>query len=291
MIWNVLFNSLPIGSVYAILALGYSLIFATSGLLNFALGDAVMIGGFVGLTVRSQWEGSFLSAAVAGMAAAALISFLVERFLIRPLIHYNAKPINLLICTLGVAVVLRNGALRVWGPDVRIMEPLFKSSVFQLGPIRVDPQYVFIFWTGLLLMLALYLFIARTRMGRAMRALSQDRRAAALMGVDVDRYVSLAFVLSGAIAGAAGVMLAPILFVTSTMGAVLGMKGFVSAMVGGMGKLEGAVIGGMLLALVEALGASALRSGYRDAVAFAILILVLWLRPSGILSRTVQEKI
>jgi branched-chain amino acid transport system permease protein len=288
---TLLVNSLSIGSVYALIALSYSLIFSTSSLLNFALGDVVTIGAFVGITVFYSVSSSFPLAAVAAVLTSALVCLLMERFLLRSMIRTGASSLGLLIVTLGVSIVLRNAALRVWGPEAHVLPSILGGTYYQLGSFRVDPQYLFIFVAGVSLMAALHLFLSFTRPGRAMRAVAQDRRAASLMGVDVNGFVALSFALSGAVAGAAGILMAPILFITASMGSVIGLKGFVAAVVGGLGNLQGAIAGGLLLAIVEALGAGVLRSGYRDAVAFAVLILVLWLRPGGVLSRHTAEKV
>ena len=278
-----LLNGLPIGAVYALVALSYSLIYACAGVLNWSQGDMVMLGAYLAYTLVRRAGMGFVPSMVSSMVLVAVVGALVERGVLRSLRRRGAPPINVVIGTLGVAIVLRNLALIVWGPDAQPFPSPVGSGTILVGSLPLVPQDLVVVAVGLILM-------RFTKEGKALRAVAQDRMAAALMGIDVARSDSVAFAASAALGAAAGVLIAPLFFITFNMGGGIGLKGFVAAVVGGLGNVPGAIAGGFILGLTEALAGGKISSGYRDAISFAVLILVLWLRPSGLLSRPSRQR-
>lgn len=286
-----LLNGLPIGATYALIALGYSLIYASAGVLNWAQGDMAMLGAYLAYTLNRIVGLGFLPSMLAAMACAALVGTLVERGVLRPLRRRASPSINLIIATLGVAIIARNLALIVWGPDPQLFPSPVGSRIVSVGSLNLLPQDLLIVGVAIFLMLLLQYFLRFTREGKALRAVAQDRMAASLMGIVVERSDSVAFATSAALGAAAGILIAPLFFVTFNMGAVIGIKGFVAAVVGGLGNIPGAIAGGFVLGLTEAVAGGKISSGYRDAISFGVLILVLWLRPSGLFSRVNRAKV
>ena len=284
-------NGLPIGAIYALVALGYSLIYAASGVLNWSQGDMVMLGAYVGFTVFSILKLGFTSALLLAMVAVAFLGVLVQYTILRPLRERKAPPINVVIATLGVAIICRNLALGIWGPDPQILPSPVSSRPFSLAGVSVTPQDILVLSVGITLMLILHFFLKNTREGKALRAVAQDRYAAQLMGIDPERSDAVAFAASAGIGAAAGILVAPIFFVTFNMGASVGLKGFVAAVIGGLGTIPGAIAGGFFLGVVESLAGGLISSGYRDAITFALLIVVLWLKPSGLFLRKNRQKV
>lgn len=273
------------------IALGYSLIYASAGVLNWAQGDMAMLGAYLAYTLNRIVGLGFLPSMLAAMACAALVGTLVERGVLRPLRRRASPSINLIIATLGVAIIARNLALIVWGPDPQLFPSPVGSRTVSVGSLNLLPQDLLIVGVAIFLMLLLQYFLRFTREGKALRAVAQDRMAASLMGIVVERSDSVAFATSAALGAAAGILIAPLFFVTFNMGAVIGIKGFVAAVVGGLGNIPGAIAGGFVLGLTEAVAGGKISSGYRDAISFGVLILVLWLRPSGLFSRVNRAKV
>ncbi len=284
-------NGLPIGAVYALVALGYSLIYASAGVLNWSQGDMVMLGAYIGYVLYRLLGINFVVSLGISMGAAALIGMLVERSVLRPLRKRQAPAINVVIATLGVAIIARNIALVIWGPDAQAFPSPVDSSPLRLGNLSIIPLDILIVSVGLVLMLLLQYFLNYTREGKALRAVAQDRVAAILMGVDGKSSDALAFATSSMMGAAAGLLIAPVFFVTFNMGSGIGLKGFVAAVVGGLGSIPGAIAGGFFLGLTEAIAGGKISSGYRDAISFVLLILVLWLKPSGLFSRQSHQKV
>ena len=286
-----LLNGLPIGAIYALIALGYSLIYASAGVLNWAQGDMAMLGAYVAYTLSRIVGLGFLPSMVAAMACAALVGALIERGVLRPLRRRGSPAINLIIATLGISMILRNLALVVWGPNPELFPSPVGSRTVSIGSLNLLPQNLLIVGVAIFLMLLLQYFLRFTREGKALRAVAQDRMAASLMGIVAQRSDSVAFAASAGLGAAAGILIAPLFFVTFDMGAVIGIKGFVAAVVGGLGSIPGAIAGGFVLGITEALAGGKISSGYRDAISFGVLILVLWLRPSGLFSRVNRVKV
>jgi branched-chain amino acid transport system permease protein len=291
-----LVNGLSLGSIYALIALGYTMVYGVLRLINFAHGDVYMLGAFAGYYLSRRLQGSepSLTSALIVMAGAmltcALIGVLIERFAYRPV--RRASRLTLLITAIGVSLFIENGAQLVFGPDPKFFPSLAPRADVRLGPVRFTSEQLTVILVSFLLMIALRFFILRTRTGKAMRAVSFNLDAAKLMGISTDGIISITFALGSALAAAGGVLIGmQIPKIDPLMGIVYGLKAFVAAVLGGIGNVPGAVLGGMLIGVSEVMVVGYLSSSYRDAIAFGILILVLLLRPQGILGRVQKEKV
>ncbi|NLN20292.1 MAG: branched-chain amino acid ABC transporter permease [Firmicutes bacterium] len=283
-------NGISLGSVYALIALGYTMVYGIVRLINFAHGDIYMMGAFIGFFATSVLKLSFLPALVMSMAGAALLGIIVERVAYKPL---RGQPrITLLITAIGVSFFLEYSMIWAVSPQPRSYPQLLSSYQIHIGGLIITAQQIFILTVAVLLMVALQLLVQHTRAGKAMRAVSFDEQAAALMGINVDSVISYTFALGSALAGAAG-LLVGIYYnrIDPLMGVMPGLKAFVAAVLGGIGIIPGAVLGGLLMGIAESLVAGFLSSTYRDAVAFALLILILLVKPTGLLGKTGHEKV
>jgi branched-chain amino acid transport system permease protein len=307
--WSLFFgelvSGLTLGSIYALIALGYTMVYGILKLLNFAHGDVYMVGAFVAFFVL-QWLGGPLSPAVTGWLAIAIMFAVamlacgalgvgIERFAYRPL--RNAPRIAPLISALGVSIFLQNSALLLWGPQFRDYNTfdLIGVKSYNIGPnFFISNVQIFTIATSIALMIVLALLVARTRAGKAMRATSFDREAAEMMGISVDRVISFTFFVGSALAAAGGVMFG-IVFgqIFSLMGFTAGLKGFTAAVVGGIGSIPGAMLGGFLIGLTEAFSTGYLPGGstYANLYVFALLIGMFLIRPSGLLGSPVIKKV
>jgi branched-chain amino acid transport system permease protein len=295
-------NGLTLGAVYALIALGYSMVYGILQLLNFAHGDVYMIGAFVGLgalTVLAPdnklllppWA-VILVMLLAAMLLCGILGVVIEWFAYRPL--RNAPRIAPLISALGVSFFIQNAVLLTLSASDRVVrtELLLPPRLgVDLGPARLSAVRAVIIVIAILLMVALNYLVRRTRLGRAMRAVAIDREAAAMMGVDVDRVIVLTFFIGSALAGAAGVLFGlTFTRISHLMGFTAGLKGFTAAVLGGIGNIPGAMLGGLLLGLAENL-AIGISSTYKDLIAFVVLVLVLLVRPTGLLGARIQQKV
>jgi branched-chain amino acid transport system permease protein len=303
--WGELVSGLTLGSIYALIALGYTMVYGILKLLNFAHGDVYMVGAFVGFFVL-QWLGGPLATVVTGWAAVAvmfLIAMLacgalgvgIEIFAYRPL--RNAPRIAPLISALGVSIFLQNSALLLWGPQFRSYDTFDLVGVksYSIGRnFFISNLQIFAIATSIALMGVLTLLVARTRTGKAMRATSFDREAAEMMGISVDRVISFTFFVGSALAAAGGVMFGLVFGqIFSLMGFTAGLKGFTAAVVGGIGSIPGAMLGGFLIGLTEAFATGYLPGGstYANLYVFALLIAMFLVRPSGLLGSPVIQKV
>jgi branched-chain amino acid transport system permease protein len=282
MFFQQLLNGLTTGSVYALIALGYTMIYGILGLINFAQGEIYMCGAFVTVLLLATGRVNFFLAFIAGMAAAALLGVVLERVAFRPL--RGSHPLVPLISAIGASIFLQSLALLLFGPLDRPFPIQFTFSSIQIAGAAVSVMQITILAAALSFMGLLVAFVRYTRYGKAIIACALDRDTARLMGINVDRMVALTFLIGSALSGAAGIMMA--IYYNATyprMGFLPGLKAFSAAVLGGVGNIPGAILGGLLLGVAESLGAAYVSSGYKDAIAFAILILVLLLRPQGIL--------
>jgi branched-chain amino acid transport system permease protein len=294
-----LINGLSLGLIYALIALGYTMVYGVLRLINFAHGDVYMVGAMVGWYTAARWyrvtEPTWYGlplVMLTAMAACAVLGFLIERLAYRPL--RDQPRIASLITAIGVSMLLEFGGQYVFGPDPRAFPPLLPDRTFDVGGVTFGLPDVVIFAVTIALMLGLRYVVLHTRTGLALRAVSFRFDAAALMGVNVDRIISLTFVFGSVLAAAAGVLVAvraPT--VDPLMGLLPGLKAFVAAVLGGIGNIGGAVAGGVLLGLVETMIAGYFPRGsqYKDGVAFVILILVLLVKPSGLMGKETIEKV
>ncbi len=297
-------NGLVQGSVYALVALGYTMVYGILGLINFAHGEVVMVGAMVALTVLQALLAAALSPVIAvllslmiAVVACMALGYGVERIAYRPL--RNAPRLAPLITAIGVSIVLQNLAMMIWGREYHPFPVPFANDLHALGGAIITNVQIAIVLIALLMMVGLMLLVHRTRLGRAMRAVAENPSAAMLMGVDTNRVISATFMLGSALAAVAGFMVsANYGIVHYYMGFMLGLKAFTAAVLGGIGNLRGAMLGGVVLGLIESLGAGYIGdltggffgSNYQDVFAFFVLIAVLVFRPSGLLGERVAER-
>lgn len=300
---QTIINGLTLGSVYALIALGYSLVYGILKLLNFAHGEVYMVGAYLGygvLVALIPANGPLLPIPfiivlmlLAAMAGSAALGVAIERLAYRPL--RRAPRLAPLITALGISLVLQNLIQLIVSPrplsyGSGVLMPI--EAGIMLGDLRLHPTRLLVIGAAIGLMLVLAYLVQHTRLGRAMRAVAIDIDAAAMMGVDVDRVISLSFLIGSALAGAAGVLVGiAFLSIQHTMGFVAGLKGFTASVVGGVGHMPGAALGGLLIGLVEAFASVYISVTFRDAIVFMILALMLLVRPSGLLGRVTVQKV
>ena len=285
---HVVVSGLATGSIYALMALSLVIIYNATRTLNFAQGEMLMISTFVAWSVQRGLGAPLLVAVAVAVAAAAVLALVFERLVIRRAV--SATHWDVLIITLGLSLVLRSVAGLTWSHDEFPFPAFFDSRPVVLGPFRVAPVSLGIIGASLVLMLALAALFRWTRLGRAMRAVAQNQRAARLMGISVERVFSLAWVLAAAVGAIAGVLVAPVIFLSSKMGLIV-VNGFTAAVLGGFGSMPGAVLGGMVLGVLENLAPLFLPTGIRYSVPFIVLIGILLVRPAGLLGRVEQRKV
>jgi branched-chain amino acid transport system permease protein len=279
-----LVNGLVLGGTYALLGIGLTLIFGLMNLVNFAHGELYTLGAYATFAALTLGGLNFFAAVAAAIVVGALAGALCERVLLRPLRDESIDTTMLVM--IGLWIVLQNGELLAWGGVARSIPHPFPTAPIVLGPVGIAPLRLFVVVTALALIVAAWLLIQRTRLGTAMRATFQDRETAALMGVRIGRIHTATFAFGSALAAAAGALLGPIFLAYPSMGDLASLKAFSVVILGGLGNLPGATIGGLLLGIAEELGAGYVSSGYRDAVGFVIIILVLLFRPSGLFARS-----
>ena len=275
-----LVSGLTNGAIYALIALGFGIIYNATTIINFAQGEMVALGALCAISFY-HLEPSLPLAFLAGTGLVTIIGLAFERAALRPV--KDPSPITLIIITVGGAVFLKGVAMLLWGKEAYPL-PSFSGNVpLNLGPATILPQNLWVLGLTAALVLGLEAFFRLTLVGKAMRACAYNPRAARLVGIPAARMVQLSFGLSSALGAAAGILIAPLTLGVYDMGTMLGLKGFSAAIMGGLGSLLGGVLGGLVLGVAEALASGFVSSGYRDAVAFLILLLVLFLRPQGIL--------
>jgi len=283
-----LLTGLTVGAIYALVALGFSIIFNASHVINFAQGELVMIGGMT--TVSLTGTGVPLPLAVPlAVAVTALVGVALDKFAIEP--ARGASVVTLIIITIGASIFLRGLATLVWDKKLHPLKPFSGDAPIELAGATVLPQTLWIFGVTLVILLALSWFFNRTLLGKAMLATSHNRLAAQLVGINVRHVLLLSFGLSAALGAIAGILIAPISFTSYDVGVMLGLKGFAAAMLGGMGSGGGAVVGGLLLGILETMSAGYLSSAYKDAIALVIMLAVLFFMPSGLFGKRDAERV
>ena len=278
-----LVNGLVLGGTYALLGIGLTLIFGLMNVVNFAHGEFYTLGAYAAFAALAGLGAGFFPALGLAIAAGAALGALCEVTLLRPL---RAESIDTtMLVMIGVWIAMQNGELLVWGGVAKSIPHPFSTAPLVLGPVSIAPLRVFVLLVAGALIAASWVLIQKTTLGRAMRATFQDRDTAALMGVRIDRIHTATFAFGSALAAAAGALLGPVFLAYPSMGDLAALKAFSVVILGGLGNLPGAALGGLLLGIAEELGAGYVSSGYRDAVGFVIIILVLLFRPSGLFAR------
>ncbi len=292
-------NGLTIGMIYALIALGYTIVYGIVQLINFAHGEVFMVGAYLSLFAYVLFQGLSIGAGgplllvfvfLFAMLGTAILGFIIERFAYRPL--RNAPRLAPLITAIGVSFFLQNAVMLIFGPADKSFPQLLAVKNYSYGAVTISNLQILIMLVSVVLMVVLHVFIKYTRTGKAMRALADDREAASLVGINADQVISIAFLIGSALAGAGGVMFG-MYYNTINFhdGYLAGLKAFTAAVFGGIGNIPGAMVGGVLLGVLEGLGAGYLSSEWKNVFAFFILILILLFRPSGILGSRVVKKV
>ena len=286
-----LINGLSLGSIYAIIALGYTMVYGIAKMLNFAHGDVIMIGAYIAFCGLQYWGIPPVLAILLAMVFCTVLGVTIEGFAYRPL--RQATSLAVLITAIGMSYLLQNIALMIWGANPKSFPTTFiNGSNFRLGQLNISSATLFTIAANVIIMVTLTLFTSRTKLGKAMRCVSEDRGAAELMGINVNRTISLTFAIGFALAAIAGVLLCssyPIL--QPTTGSMPGIKAFTAAVFGGIGSIPGAMLGGILLGVIEIFGKAYISTELGDAIVFAVLIIVLLVKPAGLLGKPMREKV
>ena len=286
-----LINGLSLGSIYAIIALGYTMVYGIAKMLNFAHGDIIMVGAYVAFCGLQYWGVPPVLAILLAMVVCTLLGITIEGLAYRPL--RQATSLAVLITAIGMSYLLQNIALMIWGANPKSFPTTFiNSTSLHLGKLNISSATIITILVNIVIMVALTLFTSKTKLGKAMRCVSEDRGAAELMGVNVNRTISLTFAIGSALAAIAGILLCssyPIL--QPTTGSMPGIKAFTAAVFGGIGSIPGAMLGGILLGIIEIFGKAYISTELGDAIVFAVLIIVLLFKPAGLLGKPMREKV
>lgn len=283
MFWQLLVGGLAVGCIYSLIGLGFNLIYSASGLMSFVQGEIFMLGAFVAFTCHISFGVPFALAAVLSMLVMFLFGMLLERGMIGPLLRKGSKQIHIVLATIGLSIFLQNFAMLVWGTDIKNFPSAFGETPMRMGPVSIIPQQIAIILVTVVCMIGIHLFMTRTKLGTSLRAAAQEPMAAGVAGINVPLTVGLAWALAAVLSAVAGILLAPIYGVYAKMGALLSTKGFAAAVLGGYGNMYGAMIGGLIFGVVETMAAGYLSSSLKDIISFGVLIVVLFVMPSGIM--------
>lgn len=277
-----LITGLTVGSIYALLAIGFVTIYNTTGILNFAQGEFAMIGAMSCISFIAFGMPMY-AAIVAAIAVTSLIGFCLERTLIKP--ARTSTPVIMVVITIGLSILLKGLGMIIWGTYPKSLSPIIKMRPIEVFGAVMTSQSVFIFAVLLVLLVLLYVFFERTYLGSALRASETNPRAASLMGINTQTMSALSFTLAAALGAISGIIIAPMTDATYEMGLMIGLKGFVAMVIGGMNKISGVVMGGLLLGVLEAFSSGLLSSTYSDAISFTVLLLVLFFKPTGLFGK------
>ena len=288
---ELLINGLSLGSIYAIIALGYTMVYGIAKMLNFAHGDVIMVGAQIVFYAIMTMGVSPVPAILLAMLACTVLGVTIEGLAYRPL--RKATSLAVLITAIGMSYLLQNAALKIWGPNTKFFPTTFiNGSSVVIGDLNISSATLITIAANVIIMVSLTLFTSRTKTGKAMRCVSEDRGAAELMGINVNRTISLTFAIGSTLAAVAGVLLCssyPVL--TPTTGSMPGIKAFTAAVFGGIGSIPGAMLGGILLGVIEIFGKAYISTDLGDAIVFAVLIIVLLVKPAGLLGKPMHEKV
>ena len=287
-----LVNGISLGSIYAIIALGYTMVYGIAKMLNFAHGDVIMVGAYIVFCATQYWNLPPVVCVIVAMLVCTALGITIEKLAYKPL--RQATSLAVLITAIGMSYLLQNTALLIWGANPKVFPSLLNMDTITLfdGQLAIKPETLVTIAANIIIMTALTLFIANTKTGKAMRCVSEDRGAAELMGINVNRTISVTFAIGSALAAIAGLLLCssyPQLMPTT--GSMPGLKAFTAAVFGGIGSIPGAMLGGVLLGVIEIFGKAYISTELGDAIVFAVLIIVLLVRPTGLLGRPIREKV
>ena len=287
-----LVNAIYIGAIYAVIALGYTMVYGIAKMLNFAHGDVIMVGAYMSYEVTSHLGWGVVPSILVAMLVCTLLGVIIEGLAYKPL--RGASSLAVLITAIGVSYFLQNAAQLIWGPAQITFKRVVDAEPLLLfnGGLRISAEVIVTLIASILIMIGLTAFVNKTRIGKAMRAVSEDRAAAQLMGINVNQTISVTFAIGSALAAIAGILLcSKVQSVWPTVGSMPGIRAFTAAVFGGIGSIPGAMLGGMLLGLIETMSGAYLSTQFSDAIVFFVLIIVLLVKPAGLLGKQVQEKV
>lgn len=282
-------SGLSNGAIYALIGFGFAIIYNATGIINFAQGEFVMLGGMLTIFFIGVLQLPLIVAIFLAITVSTGVGAVFERLAIRPL--KNANPLSLVIITIGASIFMRGGTMLIWGKDTHALPAFSGEDPLNIMGATLLPQNLWIFTLTALIIVASKLFFHYSIYGKAMRACAFNPQAASLVGISVKTMVLLSFVISSAIGSLAGIIIAPLTMTAYDMGTLLGLKGFCAAIIGGMSSGLGTVVGGLFLGILESLGAGLISANYKDAIAFIILLLILFIRPEGIFSNKETERV
>jgi branched-chain amino acid transport system permease protein len=287
-LFQYILSGLSNGAIYALIGFGFAMIYNATGIINFAQGEFVMLGGILTVFFLTVLKLPIIPAIILAVAISTIVGVCFERLAIRPL--RNAKPLSLIIITIGASIFIRGAAMIIWGKDTHALPAFSGSDPIYIAGATILPQHLWIFAVTVLTIIAGRIFFNYSIAGKAMRACAYNSQAAGLVGINVKNMVLLSFAISSAIGSLAGIIIAPLTMTSYDVGVMLGLKGFCAVIIGGMSSGLSTVIGGLLLGLLESLGAGYISASYKDAIAFIILLLILFIRPEGLFTKKETER-
>ena len=287
---QTLISGLSLGSIYALIALGYTMVYGIAKMLNFAHGDVIMFGAYAVIVAVAQLGLPPVLAILIAIVLCAVLGVVIERLAYKPL--RQAQPLTVLITAIGVSYLLQNLALLIFGSEQKAFPTIINLGVIYLGPVAVDGITLLTLVLTAVIMIVLTLFINKTKLGKAMRAVSEDKEAAGLMGISTNRTITITFAIGSALAAIASIFYgATYVYIKPTTGAMPGIKAFTAAVFGGIGSIPGAMLGGVLLGLIEQFSKTYISTLWADAIVFGVLVIVLVVKPTGLLGKKISEKV
>lgn len=282
MLIQVVISGLVIGCVYGLIALGYSLIYKASGLMSFAQGDMLTLGAFLGYSFYGIFKLPFVISLVCVVLCMFFLGLFLEKAIIRTLLKNHVLPVYIVLATIAISYIIQNAAMLIWGTQTLSFPQIFPIPLVGVLGVKVQPEALFCILMSLVCMVALHIFMKYTRFGTAMRAAAMDATAARACGINVSFSTGVTWGLSAGVAATGGILLGPIYGVYTMLGAIIGRKGFSSAVIGGFGNMYGAIVGGILLGLVETCTSAYISSAYKDIISYSVLLLFLFIKPTGL---------
>lgn len=287
-LFQYVLSGLSNGAIYALIGFGFAIIYNSTGIINFAQGEFVMLGGMLTVFFLAVFKLPLAAAIILAIIISTIVGVSFERLAIRPL--KNASPLSLIIITIGASIFMRGAAMLIWGKDTYALPAFSGNDPLYIAGATILPQHLWILGVTVLIIIGSRIFFNYTIAGKAMRACSYNPLAAGLVGINVKNMVMLSFAISSAIGSMAGIIIAPLTMTSYDVGIMLGLKGFCAVIIGGMSSGLGTLMGGLLLGLLESLGAGFISASYKDAIAFIILLLILFIRPEGLFGKKETER-
>ncbi len=280
---QLLVSGIMVGCIYALVSLGFNIIYSASGLMSFANGDVFMLGAFISFTISSMLNLPFLVSLLISLIIMFFFGMGIERSIVTPMLKKGAKRFNIVLATIGLSILLQNAAMLIFGSSIKSVPSPMGEDILHVGDVYINPQYLLIMGVSIVAIVALYFMMQKSKLGKSLRAATQDPMAASVMGINVAFTVRFTWALAAVFSSLAGILLSPVYGVYYRMGATISTKGFAAAVVGGYGNMYGSIVGGLLLGVAETIVSGYLDSAYKDVFSFGILVVVLLTMPTGIL--------